>query len=167
MASSGFADPSSFPPEMLSYDYLGQRLPPPPHPPFPCSVTVIVLLKMLSYSSLWHCPRPETASYRWILQARRKTKEPIFSRLCSSLAGTKRERERTPPPALDISIRQIDSCCNGWSRKLQRYWFANVEHGHIDRVSENLRTWLWLALIRNDLPGASLQKAMSHSQRIS
>lgn len=77
----------------------------------------------------------------------------------------------TPSPmkniSLDISIRQIESCCNGWSRKLQQYWLGNVQHGHVDRASENLRTWLRLALIKNDLPGASSQKAMSHSREIS
>lgn len=44
---------------------------------------------------------------------------------------------------------------------------GNVQHGLVDRASENLRTWLRLALIKNDLPGASSQKAMSHSREIS
>lgn len=65
------------------------------------------------------------------------TREPVFSQLCSSLPSKHRKRKQHP---LDISIRQIDFCCNGWSRKLQQYWLVNVQHGHVDRVSENLRT---------------------------
>lgn len=147
---------TSFPSENAQLQDLGQRLFPlsPPWGDSDRAFEDTKLFKPLASPQTWDC------ILGWILEARQKTKEPIFSRLCYSSASKQRRRKKHP---LDISIRQIDSCCNGWSRKLQPYWLGNVQHGHVDRVSENLRTWLRLALIKNDLPGASSQKAMSHS----
>lgn len=92
-----------------------------------------------------------------------KTLEPIYNRLYTS-------QEETEPgqPSLDIPISQIDSCRNWWSEKIgaSSIWLMLNMDVSIGR-SGGSRARFRLSLIKNDPPGASSQRAVSHSGEIS
>lgn len=102
-----------------------------------CEVTVMVLLQILSYSSPWRWPRPETG-YEEESSGQDGKHGSQYSAGCLAAQPqtSEEEREPAPPPRPFIFLSakltpvgtggQENWCCIDW---------GNVQHGRVNRAS--------------------------------
>lgn len=132
--------PPPFPSETFRYKISGEDYFSSPS----CEVTVMVLLQILSYSSPWRRPRPETGYEKESSRQDGKHGSQYSAGCLSAQPQTsKEEREPTPPrlhttitatPLIFLSAKltpvgtvgQENWCCIDW---------GNVQHGRVNRAS--------------------------------